>query len=189
MMLAESDTELHKALELSPLSLIINTNIADGHYYRGEYAQGIEQAKKVIDMDPGFSVVYPTLIQLYLEAKETDKALEALEKYAGMTEPTDAKVTRAYVYAKVGRTEEARRILGELEGSGSAREASPYFLSVCRFNTGDMDRGFELLEEAYRRHDRYILLMGIDKDLGAARTDPRYARMLQKVGLAKYFVA
>jgi hypothetical protein len=49
---------------------------------------------------------------------------------------------------------------------------------------GDNDRGFELVEEAYRRRDRYILMMGIEKELNGVRSDPRYIAMLQKVGLA-----
>jgi adenylate cyclase len=180
----EAREQIHKALELSPLSLIINTNIADDHYYRGEYDEGIEQAKRVIDMDPNFTTVYPTLIQLYLAAGKTDEAFGALEIYEKMMGPGETDLTRAYVCAHAGKPDEARKILDRLEASRSTTGTSPFLLGEIRFQLGDNDRGFELVEEAYRRRDRYILMMGIEKELNGVRSDPRYIAMLQKVGLA-----
>ena len=180
----EARREIYRALALSPLSLIINTNIADDHYYHDEFEEGIEQAKRVIDMDPSFSTVYPTFIQLCLEAGRTEEAVGALETYSKMTDATNAGLARAYVWARTGRADEARRVLQELESPGSAEGASPYLLAMVRFRLGDNDRGFELLEEAFRRHDRYILLIGIEKDFAGVRSDPRRKTMLRKIGLA-----
>jgi adenylate cyclase len=180
----EARGQILKALELSPLSLIINTNVADDHYYRGEYDEGIEQAKKVIDMDPNFPTVYPTLIELYLAAGKTDEAFRAFETYEKMVGPGEADLTKAYVCAHAGKPDEARKILDRLEASRSTNGMSPFFLGEIRFQLGDYDRGFELMEEAYRRRDRYILMMGIEKELNGVRSDPRYIAMLQKVGLA-----
>ena len=180
----EAEREIHMALELSPLSLIINTNIADTYYYKGEYDRGIEQAKKVLDMDPSFVTAYPTLMGLYLEAGRKEELLAALEKYEGLASPSEARLARAGAYSHLGRADEARGPLDQLEGESPGKGASPFFLAACRFSLGDNDRGFEPLEEAYRRHDRYILMMGIEKDLDGVRADPRYAATLQKADLA-----
>jgi lipopolysaccharide biosynthesis regulator YciM len=180
----EAREQIYKALELSPLSLIINANIADDHYYRGEYDQGIEQSKRVIDMDPNFPMVYPTLIQLYLAAGKADEALRALGTYEKLAGADEADLTRAYISAHAGKPEEARKILERLEASRSTKGTSSFVLGVVRFLLGDNDRGFELLEEAYRRHERYVLMMGIQKELDGVRSDPRYLEMLRKVGLA-----
>ena len=136
-------------------------------------------------MDPNFPSVYPSLIQLYMVAGRTDEAIKAFEKYEKMVGAEETDLTRAYINAYAGRQDEARRTLDRLEASRSTDRTSPFFLAVVRFLLKDNDRGFELLEEAYRRHDRYILLMGIDRELDGVRTDPRYVAMLQKVGLAR----
>ncbi len=182
--LDEYYVEVRKALELSPLSLIINTNMADAHFYRGEYDLGIEQAKKVLEMDPNFVSAYPTLMDLYLKAGRKEELLECLEKYSKLAGPAVVKLARARAYARLGRTDEAREILKQLEAEAAGNGVSPFYLAACHFALGDKDGGFDLLEEAYRRHDRFLLLMGIEKDLDGVRSDPRYAAMLQKSGLA-----
>ena len=183
----ESWKEINRALELSPLSLIINTNLADGYGYRKEFEKGIEQCKRVIDMDPNFAVVYPTLIQLCLLSGRSEEAENAFDAYSKLVPPVEAKYTRAYMSSYLGKAEEGRRLVAELEGEIVKESLSPYFLALCRFHLGDVDRGFELLDIAYKRFDRYVLLMGIDSDLEGVKGDPRYAAMLKKVGLADYF--
>ena len=36
--------------------------IGDAHYFRGRYQDGVEHAKKVIDMDPSYLTIYPSLV-------------------------------------------------------------------------------------------------------------------------------
>ncbi len=184
--LDESWREINRALELSPLSLIINTNIADGHYYRKEFDEGIEQCRRVIEMDPSFEPVYATLIQICLKSGRFDEAAKGLETYVKFASPTEAKIVTAYVYCHTGRLEEARRLLDEAEAVMERDKVSPYFLASCRFQIGDNDRGFELLEASYKRHDRILLAMGIDFEFDNVRSDPRYLAMLEKTGLASY---
>ncbi len=181
--LDESWIEVNRALELSPLSLIININIADGYYYRNEFERGIEQAKKVIDMDPNFDTAYPSLIQLFLVSGRFDEALDAFERYSKIAGEFNSKGVRAYICSYTGRADESRRLLDELEAPNSKANLSPYNLACIRFKLGDNDRGFELLETAYQKHDRFLLTMGIERELNGVRSDPRYAEMLRKVGL------
>ncbi len=181
--LDESWREVNKALELSPLSLIINTNVADGHYYRNEFDKGIEQAKKVIDMDPNFETIYPTLIQLYVAAGRVADAMAVFEKYSKMTEETNSKGVLAYIYSYAGRVDESRKLLDELEARSLRANLSPFNLACIRFKLGDDNRGFELMEEAYQKHDRFLLAMAIERELDRVRSDPRYSEMLRKAGL------
>jgi adenylate cyclase len=182
----DSWKEINRALELSPLSLIINTNVADAHYYRGEFKEGVERCKKVIDMDPSFPVVYPTLIELCLADGRLDEAEKAYAEFTKLVEPIDAKLTRAMMDCHTGKKEAARGILAELESEIPDGTVSPYFVASCRFKLGDNDRGFELLGIALQKFDRYLLLMGIDRLLDGVRTDPRYRAMLAKVGLTGF---
>ena len=180
----ESWREINRALELSPLSLIINTNIADGHYYRNEFDKGIAQAKRVIDMDPNFASVYPTLIENYIGASMKSEAIEAAERHAKMVGPDEGKSILAYVYAHFGMKEEARKLLSEVEQDYRGENVNPTWIAIIHFLLGDKDEGFEWLERAYQSYDRYILLIAITKELEPFRSDPRYLAMLKKIGLA-----
>jgi adenylate cyclase len=179
----EGWAEITKALELSPLSLIINTNLADGFYYKGKLDKAIEQAKKVIEMDPNFEAAYPTLIQASLLASRHEEAEEALAKYARLCTPSEAKLVRAYVDAFAGRKEEARKALSEVEEVAQAEKISYFPIALAYFKMGDIDKGFQLLEKTYLVHDRYIHSIAIEYELDEVRSDPRYLALLEKVGL------
>jgi adenylate cyclase len=180
----EAWKEVNRALELSPLSLIINTNLADAYFWEGDYQKGIDQARKVIEMDPAFPAAYQTLIFNCLRASKFEEAEKALETFEKLTDPLEAKVARAYISAWEGKTDEARRLLEGLSDPSLRGQLSPYFLSAVYFKLGDTEKGFELLQRAYEWKDRFIMFMGVDYDLEGVRSDPRYLTMLQKIGLA-----
>ncbi|HEY6282646.1 MAG TPA: adenylate/guanylate cyclase domain-containing protein [Nitrososphaerales archaeon] len=180
----EAWREINRALELSPLSLIINSNLADAHYYRMEFDKGIAQAKRVTDMDPNFSTGYPSLIENYIGASMGPEAVQAAERYAKLVGPGDGKVMHAYVNARLGMKEESRKLLSEIEPVYKEEKVGPSFIAFVHFILGDRDEGFEWLERAYQSHDRYILLIGIEKWMEPFRSDPRYMEMLKKIGLA-----
>lgn len=182
--LKESESEVNRALELSPLSLIINTNVVDGFYYRREYDKGIEYAKKIVDMDPSFEPVQGSLIQLYVVTGRFEEAAAALESYAKLVRPIEAKLGWGYYYAHKGEKDKSRKMMEEVEAGRSAEDVSPYYLALVYFKLGDAVRGFERLEEAYQKHDRSLAAMGVDFELEPYRADPRYSSMLERVGLA-----
>lgn len=182
--MAEAWVEINKAVELSPLSLIINTNLVDAHYYRGEFDKAIEQAKKVIDMDPSFSAVYASLAQAYLAKSMNTEALQAVETYAKMVDANEAKLGFAYVYAYTGRVDECRTLLSELEKDYQKMHLSPEVFALIHFKLGDNDAGFEWLDKAYNAYDRNLYAIAIERELDGVRTDPRYLSLIDKIGLA-----
>ncbi len=179
----ESWKEINRALELSPLSLIINTNLSDAYSYRKEFDKGIEQARKVLDMDPAFPPAYASLIYNIVRAGRFQDVPPVLEAYAKIADPLEVKGMRAYVLAHEGKREEARKLVDELAGEPSKR-LSPYSLGTIYFVLGDDEKGFMMLQRAYESRDRYLGFMWIEDDLAKVRDDPRFQALLEKIGLA-----
>ena len=109
-----------------------------------------------------------------------------LRPILSLTTPAQGKTARTMIYAHIGRNDEARKLLGELEGVYKEEHISPYFLGGIHFKLGDIDKGFEWLEKACSGHDRYIFIMVLDHDLEGVRSDPRYLSILQRIGLATH---
>ncbi len=182
----EARAEVTRAFELSPLSLIINVNVADSYYYDKEYEKGIEQCKKVVDMDPNFAAVYPTMAQNLLRVGKFDEALRAVKRYSELVSAAEGTLAFAYYYSGIGNKAEAVKFLSKLEEFGKTEYVGPYPIALCYFLLGDNDKAFEWLEKAYVGHDRNIILMTVDPELDNVRSDPRYKALLQKTGLSKY---
>ena len=183
---SESWKQMNEALELSPLSLIINDNLSAEYYFRKEYDKAIEQAKKVVDMDPSFPSVYLTLILNYLEVSRYDEALKAAEAFSKLSTAGQSKGTYAMIYAHIGRNDEARKMVGELEDVYKEEHVNPSLLATIHFKLGEINKGFEWLEKAYAGHDRYIFIMVLNHDMDGVRSDPRYLSILQRIGLATH---
>ena len=50
----EAIRQVKRAMELDPLSLVINTDMGATYYRARRYDQAIEQLRKTVDMDPNF---------------------------------------------------------------------------------------------------------------------------------------
>ena len=50
----EAISEVKRALELDPLSLIINSDLGRTYYFARRYDEAIEQLRKTLEMDPNF---------------------------------------------------------------------------------------------------------------------------------------
>jgi tetratricopeptide (TPR) repeat protein len=89
----------------------------------------------------------------------------------------------AEVYARAGRTAEARRILAELVTMANTRYVSPGVIAKVYFTLGESDRGFEWVEAAYRERSNYMVYIAIDESFDSVRSDPRYLTFLRRVGI------
>ena len=161
-------------------------SVTDGLYYNGQYDESIAQGKKVMEMDPGFSSVYPSLIQTYLAKSMFSEALAMADTYGKLTDPTTAKLVYAWVYAAMGKAEESRRLLSEVESLPDVTTIGPFFIAIIYFILKDNDAGFEWLERAYTSLDRRVYAMAVESELNGVRSDPRYLSMLDRIGLSKH---
>ena len=48
---------------------------------------------------------------------------------------------------------------------------------------GDPERAFEWLERAYEQREPALLGIGVDPSFDGVRSDPRFARLVDRVGL------
>ncbi|MFM0563820.1 tetratricopeptide repeat protein [Paraburkholderia sediminicola] len=109
---------MHKnnATDLTPLMALAlikiqQKNFTDAQTYLTQYAQ---QAEKTPGADPGQAYIY--LAQLSLEQKNEAAASDWLNKVSPASQQfVPAQITRAQLLAKQGKTEDARKLLANLQ--------------------------------------------------------------------------
>src|SRR6202451_2899470 len=98
----EAITEMKKAENLDPLSLIINADLAELLVLAHSDDESIRQSRKTIEMDPNFALAHNQLAQAYLQKHMYDEAVAELQTavWISPNSPTCiANVARAYVPA------------------------------------------------------------------------------------------
>ena len=182
----EAIAEIQRALELDPLSLVVNRNVSLVYYLSQDYDLALEAAQKTIDMDPNFSFAHYHLGVAYLQKSMFPEALAAFRKEESIAGDVLGKYFASWTcitYAKMGQIEEARRLLSDFSSQLEQFSNRAYMLAGIYFTLGEYDQGFEWLERAYQERSPEMRLLKVDPLFDCVRADSRFTAMLKKMGL------
>jgi tetratricopeptide (TPR) repeat protein len=180
---AEALAEIAKIKELNPESGSIEASTT--YYHLRDYKGLLEVSRDSVTSSPGFWLSHYWLGVAYEGLNEPMEAVpqykNAIELSEGDQDPTAAL---AHAYASIGRRAEAEKILGELQQRSKTSYVSPYMIATIYAGLGEKDRAFEFLEKAYRERSSDIsYFIKADLRIDNLRSDPRYADLLQRIGL------
>jgi len=180
----EALAEIKRAQELDPVSQSINSWMARILATDGQPDQAIEQLRKTIEMDPTFVLNYQRLGALYEEKGMYDEAISEFNQVLKLTGGGPLGVfSLAHVYALAGRREEAQNGLNQLLEMSKRRYVSPTLIAMVYIALNEKDKAFAWLDEGEKAHDLYIMRLKIDARFDSLRSDPRFAALVQRVGL------
>jgi len=138
-------TLIRKAVELDPLSPIINYSLAVALAETGKFDEAHAQFRRVIELDPAFPNAYDGIADIeYQEYGRIEEALGWIEK-AIERDPgnLNRRIRRAHFKLGAGRTEEA------LEDCRAVMQSAPNYADACTA-MGELYRGQGQLSEALR---------------------------------------
>jgi TolB-like protein/Flp pilus assembly protein TadD len=179
----EAVKEVARALELDPLSIIINTNVAWVYYFAGQYDRAIEQFRKTLEMDPGYAVAHMRLGETYTQKRMFEQAVAELRKAVALSpESTEILARLAYACAVSANTREAEDILQKLLTLPKDEYVSPYDIAAVYVSLGQKARALDWLEKGYDERANMVFVK-VDPRLTSLHTEPRYQAILKKMKL------
>ena len=181
----DSVRESHAALALEPFTPLFRFNLGYSYLYGGKLAEAEQEFRKTQDMDPSFFLTHYGLSEVLGLRGEFDEALTEMQKAArAVPESTFMRGFLGYAYARAGRLEEARAILGELVEAAKKKYVSWLGIAYIYAGLEEKDHAYAALELAYEQGD--ARLFGIRSWASVHRlwvSDPRFAEILKKIGL------
>jgi tetratricopeptide (TPR) repeat protein len=179
----EAIASVKRAAELDPLSLIINADLATAYLYAGRFDEAVEQYKKTIELDDNFYYAHAYLGRTYMMKGEYRKALAEYEKAQKLGDDPRVLMLLSRAYSKMGRRNDALKMLDKLTQMSKDRYISPYYFALVYTGLGEKDKAFEWLEKALREREGRMTLIKVDVLLNELHTDPRFSNLLKRVGL------
>lgn len=180
----EAVTEVRRALELDPLSLIVQSDLALTYYFKRDYQEAIKQCQQVIEMDRNFGQAYYYLYPSYLAQGNYDQAIAAYLNLGKLNGRSDADLTAfRQAYEASGWPGVMGRLLQEL----SARDnpaAVANSLALCYAEVGEKEKALDWLEKAYEARASGIMHLKVSPRLDSLRGETRFQELLRKIGLA-----
>ena len=181
----ESLAELERALELDPLSFIINAAIGWTRYFSRRYEESIDQLRKTLEIDPHFVLAHALLGQAYLQNGRTAEAIgEMRAAYESSGQNAYYQGILAHGLAVSGARREAENLIDDLHARSSTSYVSAYSIAEGYIGLGDRDEAFRWLEKAYEERSRPLILLNIEPKIDPLRSDPRLESLLRRLKFA-----
>jgi TolB-like protein/Tfp pilus assembly protein PilF len=179
---------MKRALELDPLSLIINANLGVAYIHAGRLDDAIAQLRKTVELDGAFYYGRYNLA-LALELKGAiPEAIGEYQKTISINEDPVPLGMLGRLYATHDRKDEAQKILQQLRQTREQHYIPAYSLALVYVGLGQRDEALKWLEEGYREHDGFnIGPIRIDPLLAPLRNDPRFETLAEKIVPAREF--
>jgi len=175
--------EGRRAVELDPLSLIANLELAAIYGYARQYDQSIGQLRKIIEMDQNWYVAHMILCQTYDYKGQFAEAIAECERARGLNDDPAVLSLLAYAYARSGKREEAMKIVGQMHELARQRYVPVYGFGVAYAGLGDNDQAFQWLERSLQDRAWEINYLNVDSNMDSLRSDPRFDDLVRRVGL------
>ena len=178
----ESIVLIRRAVQIDPLSAIMVTNLAMRLNVAGNYREGLANALKGIELDPGYNPAYTRVGEAYEALGEREKAAAAYQRGSMVPGPpgsAEAMLIRANVL--LGNMSEARSVLRRLEERTAQGKAERAMLAWAYSAMRDRDRALDALNRAFVARESTARDSARTLQLKELRGDPRYDDFLRRL--------
>jgi TolB-like protein len=182
----EGLAEARRALELDPLNLPLNQNLADILTFARRYEDAIRQYRHTLELNPNFFDEH-LLMGFTLHASGNDEAAQKeLQMWADSTTDRAAgeEMTQGLRIWKRAGPDAFFHFMAINDIKRSQTEyIPPSYIAGWYANAGDVNAAFEWLQKAIDEPDNYVLYLRIDPSFDRLRADPRYQPLLERLKL------
>jgi TolB-like protein/Flp pilus assembly protein TadD len=175
---AEAIALHNKSRDIDPLQADNYRQIGNADYRAGWLDAGIAVLTDARQRFPGAPTLHYRL-GLLLLAKHKPEA--ALAEFSLEQQSDFQLLGPPLALDKLGRKDEADRILAQALTHDTAVNGAAYQLAIVYANRGDADRAFQWLERGLQQRDAGMLWMKYDPILRPLNHDPRFKMILDKM--------
>ncbi len=180
----EATAEMEKARELDPSSLTINVGRGRLFYYSRQYDQAIQQFQNIIAVESNDGSSYYSLYTIYEQKQMYTEALEAYLKYLSLS-GVQPEIVQGYreTFRASGWQGVLRKQLETLETRAKTKDVEPFQFANLYVRLGQKDEAFAWFEKTFEARDPSTLQFKIEPAYDSLHSDPRYAKLISKIGL------
>ncbi len=180
----ESRVYMDKTLALDPLRPEYGMALAELYLWMGDPERSYAAWKEAEEIDPTYPGLHQSVIPWFCGTERHDEALAALLGASDRYPDDPLRLAEvAYCRATAGESDRARELLKQVESLSDTMYVSPVARAMVHMGLGERDLALKALEQGIRERDFRAIYLGIDATWDPLRADPRFIKMLERMGL------
>lgn len=180
----EAEAQFSRARELDPLADIVLIMHGVTLYIGGRTREGMALFEKAIAMGSQNENAFCWLGLTQLEFGMKDEAMASMRRAREVSgNSIFSTVMHGHGCALAGDKEGLSRIAEEVESRAASEYVTPALRAALRFDLGERERAYQLLNEAIRCHNSEAMIMSVAPYYAEMRTDPTVRTLLGVLGL------
>jgi serine/threonine protein kinase/tetratricopeptide (TPR) repeat protein len=180
----EAIAVMRKAEKFDPLSANLASDLAQAYYFARRYDLAVAEARRGFELDPHSLLVNWGLGQILTAQGDHAGAVRALQ---ACIEPSGGAPQflglLGWGYGRAGRRSEAEDILRRLTEASRHRYVEPLDFAMTQIGLGNADAAFASLDKAVTDRNGWLIYLNADPMFDPIRNDPRFAKLVARVGL------
>ncbi len=179
--LDEAVQEIEEAERLDPLSPPICFVAVAWYLAADRIENAIKAGQRSVQLDPNYVYFDPPLANAYSAKGDFNQAVALYEKAQAATH--SPSVGLGITYAKMGRRDDARRILNQLIEKSRQQYVAADSIAAVYATLGEKDEALRWLDRAFEEHSGGFYSYMFRPEFRPLRSDPRFADLLRRTGI------
>jgi tetratricopeptide (TPR) repeat protein len=178
----EAIAEIRRAIEIDPVSPIVNADAGEILCFARRYDEAIAQLKNTLELEPNFIQAHRFLALAYLQKGMHEESIAELKRAVEISNRNSVILALlGHSYASSGNKHQAEKILEELKALSTKQYVSPHEFGVIYIGLGDHDRAFEFLRKAVEQRTGTLAFIKVNPVYDKLRSDSRFTELLQQL--------
>ncbi len=176
---------LRRAEALDPISLIVHLAVGRALTFANRNEEALQHLRATAEMEPRYGLTRAWISRALSNMERYEEALIEIESGLSLAGPLPTLLAVAgYLYGRLGREPDARRIIDRLRQERQRRYLSPMIEAYVHLGLDDIDEHFRLAEQAISERSGWLAFTRVTPGLEHPyRQGPRFLALLEKMGL------
>ena len=158
--------------------------MGEAYYHARQFDVTIEENKKALELDPRYAIALVNIGRAYEQMGMHQQARDAFQTILTAV-PEDPAILSlmGHEYGVSGDKVNANKILAKLKEISTRKYVPAVYFAVVYIGLNRKDDAFNWLDKAYDERCEYLVYLGSEPLADPLRGDPRFSRLLRRIGL------
>jgi TolB-like protein/tetratricopeptide (TPR) repeat protein len=180
----EAISTMKAALEIDPLSIVTNADLAIVYSWTRHFDEAIGQVRKILEMESSKGFPKGPLMEVFVATGMYKEYMDEYFNRKAIAKASPEEVARIReIYEVWGWSRFRQHELAEVLERAKKIFVSPTQIARRYAEMDDKEKAFEWLEKGYREHEKWMMCLNAYSSFDPLRSDPRFQDLLRRVGL------